>query len=979
MNLKYGYLWSKLEEDKSVIQEFESIRARTPLSNVTTNDNEAAAQQDDAIKSPSKVEKPASTGGNNGAIDFLSAILNKQTTNIQINSCCDMDNCNGCAEPILEFDDDDDDEEEDQETEFKSSASNMPLSEARFASAGADDDSVSSNASSSVVSSSSSSSGSTVIDFDLSHLSIKIPEGGNAYNDTSGDVGDDADDEKDTTIVTEAKDVSLDLGLDFEKCNLANDNDKDEEEEEAVEESTGIATPFEMNARVSIESKCISPIVDDDIQAWDYEQEEQDEEQEKEEISVSSSGGSSSDDSSVATSTSDHVEDDDTDETDELDVGKDLNLAFEKCTITNGPDESVEEPVSIIPFDTKSRPSLEASSECTSPIAAENDEYASSSDSSTDDSADITFDFNQRSFIRGDNDADQVQDDTESEDTESEASLKNDEGCINIASNSLECLGSDEVIATKPVTYEDEDGDEPLLGTEEDDDIAIVDLHGKKSEQVHDDIVIDDVDGEESEQAHDDEKQMTNSKDDDSIASEDALDDSSTDDSADITFDFNQRSFIGGDDENQVQDEDDEAEASLEKDINIFNNSLGSLGSDDKATVTKSVAYEEEDGDKGDDESLLGTEEDDDIVIDDLDGEESEQVHDVDKKMTNSKDDDSISSEDAEWSDNAAVDESQDISIDAPPRRNEVIIVDDSDEISFEASEESESDDSIEAPNESFNVDRSFGTTSIDVDVDDAEEHLSDEIIERPTKKIDDFKGPDSRKAKGRRESKVTFVIDDSDDDTDAEPNQQVIQRIPRQKGPAKKKSINFKRNRDVITKENFKEFNKKVFKGALGAVEVQWSTRLTKTAGLTRLKRQGKGPDQRRIAAIELSTKLIDQEDRLRSTLMHEMCHAAAWLVDAVHKPPHGSCFKKWADTGMRKINGMLVTTTHSYVTNTYKFAWACTTEGCPVTYQRHSRSVDPDRHRCGKCKGKLIEIEIRGSSKDVSNTNGYTPKKKR
>ena len=44
----------------------------------------------------------------------------------------------------------------------------------------------------------------------------------------------------------------------------------------------------------------------------------------------------------------------------------------------------------------------------------------------------------------------------------------------------------------------------------------------------------------------------------------------------------------------------------------------------------------------------------------------------------------------------------------------------------------------------------------------------------------------------------------------------------------------------------------------------------------------------------------------------------------------------------------------------------------------QRHSRSVDPNRHCCGKCKGKLVEIEVPGSSKDTSD-NGYTPKKKR
>ena len=34
------------------------------------------------------------------------------------------------------------------------------------------------------------------------------------------------------------------------------------------------------------------------------------------------------------------------------------------------------------------------------------------------------------------------------------------------------------------------------------------------------------------------------------------------------------------------------------------------------------------------------------------------------------------------------------------------------------------------------------------------------------------------------------------------------------------------------------------------------------------------------RVATIELSTKVIDDEERLRSTLLHEMCHAAQWCT---------------------------------------------------------------------------------------------------
>jgi hypothetical protein len=36
----------------------------------------------------------------------------------------------------------------------------------------------------------------------------------------------------------------------------------------------------------------------------------------------------------------------------------------------------------------------------------------------------------------------------------------------------------------------------------------------------------------------------------------------------------------------------------------------------------------------------------------------------------------------------------------------------------------------------------------------------------------------------------------------------------------------------------------------------------------------------EERLSRIELSTKVLDSADRLRDTLVHEMCHAASWIV---------------------------------------------------------------------------------------------------
>jgi hypothetical protein len=132
-----------------------------------------------------------------------------------------------------------------------------------------------------------------------------------------------------------------------------------------------------------------------------------------------------------------------------------------------------------------------------------------------------------------------------------------------------------------------------------------------------------------------------------------------------------------------------------------------------------------------------------------------------------------------------------------------------------------------------------------------------------------------------------------------------------------------FRKDRNAITSRTFSKFNKLAFNSKLSSVEVNWSNKLNTTAGITRMRgKLGEKNAHTRVATIELATKVIDDEDRLRATLLHEMCHAAQWLVDGVHKPPHGSHFKKWAALSTRVIGDVEVTTTHDYQI-VYKYAW--------------------------------------------------------
>lgn len=105
----------------------------------------------------------------------------------------------------------------------------------------------------------------------------------------------------------------------------------------------------------------------------------------------------------------------------------------------------------------------------------------------------------------------------------------------------------------------------------------------------------------------------------------------------------------------------------------------------------------------------------------------------------------------------------------------------------------------------------------------------------------------------------------------------------------------------------------------------------------------------------LALQTKVVDCAERLRNTFCHELCHVAAWLINRVSKPPHGKVFKGWAARAMRYDPSLRVETCHSYEID-YKFRWQCQTEWCAHIFGRHSKSVDVDTQRCGRCNhGRL------------------------
>ena len=174
-----------------------------------------------------------------------------------------------------------------------------------------------------------------------------------------------------------------------------------------------------------------------------------------------------------------------------------------------------------------------------------------------------------------------------------------------------------------------------------------------------------------------------------------------------------------------------------------------------------------------------------------------------------------------------------------------------------------------------------------------------------------------------------------------------------------------FHARRASLTKEWYRVLNAAAFGGALPAdLEIEWSNSLLRTAGTTTMFVKL----ARRVATVQLSEKVLTDEGRLQQTLAHELCHAAAWIVDGVAKPPHGVVFRKWArrvesnalavrtaakESGLRPWDaGMNVETCHSYEIM-YKYRWQCIS--CEKVYGRHSKSIDVNTALCGCCGSGL------------------------
>lgn len=197
--------------------------------------------------------------------------------------------------------------------------------------------------------------------------------------------------------------------------------------------------------------------------------------------------------------------------------------------------------------------------------------------------------------------------------------------------------------------------------------------------------------------------------------------------------------------------------------------------------------------------------------------------------------------------------------------------------------------------------------------------------------------------------------LDDSDDEAILAPRKQIVP--PPRASSTQWSKKEWTSRREVIANNLFAELDAKVFDSRLGAkgagAYVEWNNRLLTTAGTAHKSRNG--TTGRYSYKIKLSDKVCTGEAQIASTLAHEMCHLACWIISDEHKSPHGRVFKSWGAKVMRYRPDIEVTTRHSYEIK-YKYEWECSNAVCGKVYRRHSKSIDPTRQVCGSCKGRLV-----------------------
>ncbi|XP_077196764.1 germ cell nuclear acidic protein isoform X4 [Paroedura picta] len=171
---------------------------------------------------------------------------------------------------------------------------------------------------------------------------------------------------------------------------------------------------------------------------------------------------------------------------------------------------------------------------------------------------------------------------------------------------------------------------------------------------------------------------------------------------------------------------------------------------------------------------------------------------------------------------------------------------------------------------------------------------------------------------------------------------------------PKSQQAREFRTKKKEMAQRLYVFYNRTVFEQKLPEImEISWNKKMRKTAGCCITGRMKEPNLGQRYARIMLSEKVCDSADRLRDTLIHEMCHAAAWLIHGI-QDGHGRFWSLYAKkSALIHPELPVVSRCHNYEIK-YKFMYECSR--CQNTIGRHSKSLDTQRFVCALCKGQLV-----------------------
>ncbi|XP_075690514.1 germ cell nuclear acidic protein-like [Rhinoderma darwinii] len=162
-----------------------------------------------------------------------------------------------------------------------------------------------------------------------------------------------------------------------------------------------------------------------------------------------------------------------------------------------------------------------------------------------------------------------------------------------------------------------------------------------------------------------------------------------------------------------------------------------------------------------------------------------------------------------------------------------------------------------------------------------------------------------------------------------------------------------FQETKEDLTARLYELYNGTVFKNKLPeTLRITWNKRLRSTSGQCISGMDGMD----RISTIELSDKVCDSVERLRDTLIHEMCHAACWLIDGALNAGHGPLWTAHAEN-VARVHPELpaVTRCHTYDIN-YKYTYECVR--CQHSVGRFA-ALNAKKAFCRVCESGLLILK--------------------